>query len=1443
MTDVIGAISASLHLTKEVVKYCRCFKSAPSDAANLATEVAAIGRVLEDLQQSLRSSTSRVSFQQTSSLLSCIQDCHRRMQELEASLAPHVSKLGRLLGRAKWPLNQRETVEKVEALHRFMRVFHFATTLDGLTALSLPLGESIQKLDSLQQSYDAGQRQSQAAVKDIVDALRLLPQVDSQIRSLTVKIDNFAAGVDSQNRAQAIKDETTSAYRDLCQMLQKIPICEYQDRHRTLQLTRMNGGSRWIFKTPNYEEWLNGLSVNTLWCNGGPGVGKTYLASVVTDELILRSQRSRDSELVLFFYFDYSKQLDQTALRVLQTLLHQLLSTHSEVPPLAAKLAKDLMAGKPLPSFEEMRELFIKLCGNGQPVFIVLDALDECDALANRKPVLELIKSIKASPARLLVTSRPYPPDVEEVLGDCPQVLVEASDKDIEKYVLEHLEGSVEMRRMLHGMDDLKKRIVDAILHKSQGMFLLPALQVNNILGQTNIDEVEQAINTMPNGLADNLAMTIERIKRQHSQNEARSRLAFLVLRWLATVRRPITTKELQHALAARPGLPQLAALTDPKLFVESCFGLTIIDKETSVIRLVHFSVKEFLQEKRAELFDDPESAAAASCLSYMAVCIRTEPSFVHGLTQGSSLARRTHQWPFWEYAAWNWGLHAANADKSCVGLAEEPLRDFVFSPGLLFPWLSYGALSHPFYQSSEFQTSLLTETSGPLHVAVVYGISSLVKECLFRGFTGNERDGNAATPFMLAAANNRQDTLKVLLEAGFRDINSVDNHGHSALFYAMRSRRTEAFRFLLRRPSIDVNTGNVLDAVEETRHDIPQPVISMLLSHPGFDLQPQSHRSVIYTLFHLARECKAGYLELTEGLLRRPDFHIRQADYEVRQFWETLRDISRCRFFIDRPHNQYASAEMPAKILLIEKTFPGHICSLEALNLIWRFVYFALAGTYQPPGPTLGRLGVYTPADRDVLMDWPQEEALASLTTEGYIASSYWRGMGVNGAPWGMNILCEMDDSWHAFRAKIQSYGISLSTTDSQGRGFIHAICGVRPYWYGYDPAAPLVFLLRMGVDINLRDKAGQTPLHYLVSWGDAELVKTVISWGADPRAIDNEGWTTLHFACKGKRKDVVRLLVDEGADVCATTADGQSVLHVVTQQPWDAEVGAVTRYLVEKGCLLNARDKWGENPGISSTYVSAEALSTYLDLGLDPFEPQGPTNISMLMLCVIWKMRTTSLCLAHLRPSQVAAELNRLGPFGTSVLDHLSQFDRATAADLGFTEEHWRVHKPTPLVTRRKHLVAALIDRIGVMLTLQDKDKHEFAEGAAYSLLQLGADEGARIILEQFLAPESRNMRVPFVRGIFCCCCGGKDAPIFICRVCPLMSLCAACRDAASKGGDYEAVEYCQPAHGFLEFPGDHWRDLPDGKVNLEGQTYDEFLVQLKEWCARELESLGDS
>ena len=983
--------------------------------------------------------------------------------------------------------------------------------------------------------------------------------------------------------------------------------------------------------------------------------------------------------------------------------------------------------------------------------------------------------------------------------------------------------------------------------------FLLPALQINNILGQTNVDEVQQALETMPSGLADNLAMTIERIKKQQSQNQTRSRLAFLVLQWLATVRRPVTTKELQHALAARPGVRQLGALTDPKFFVESCFGLTIIDKETSVVRLVHFSVKEFLQEKRDELFDDPNSALAASCLTYMAVCIRRDRKFVQDATKPDETEAKSplaHRWPFWQYAALNWGLHAT---QSCVGLAEMPLRDFAFAQDLLDLWAGYVIFSRDseekptgVYDSGWIKLAhFVNEGASPLHIAAIYDLRGVAQECLTRGLDGNMRDGKGITPFMLAAANNRDHILRMLLGTGSLDVNLLDQNGRSALYHAGQRSHVEVLPVLLSWPAMAVNAGRVLecihpDSLKGSCFETTQAV-SMLVAHPDFDLHVQTQASAIGTLAVVARGFGAGDLELARAMVGRPDFHVRKSSYEESELNDTMAYMRNTDYDASYLDDQALDGmcNIPAMILLLEKTFPD-VSDLEPMKLLWPFVYYAHAGFYYPPARD-GDSDDDGDDDSGSDWDWPSEAALADLASEGYISSPAHvhptEGTTTNRDLFGIGFYDDEHSTLqHAFRTSMQSQGISFLTADSKGRGFLHAVCA---HWEARFAAISLLFLLSIGMDVNLRDDRGQTPLHYLVAWADLDLVEMLVSAGADPRAADNDGWTVLHSAVKGNKMDVLTFLVDQGAYVLATTANGESVLNVAAEHWTDDGAAEVIAYLVERGCRLDAADKSGFTPGFDSIWGSVESMSACLDLGADPFKVTGPLGRTIFHTCVQLVVdKKTALCLTRLPPSP-GPELNRLGCFGTSVLDHLSQFDRSTAAALGFTEAHWSTHVPTPPAARRRHLLGVFVTRIGEMLKAPlGKTKRELGTRAANQLLLLGNERGARTILEDYIAPESRGVLEPFVRDTQCDGCYGINAPLFYCRTCPLVAFCAGCRDAMPMKGYNNALQ-CRKArsHEFLEVPGPDWRDLPEGKVNVEGQTYDEFLEMLRERYTREL------
>ncbi|PYH96005.1 hypothetical protein BO71DRAFT_428487 [Aspergillus ellipticus CBS 707.79] len=171
-------------------------------------------------------------------------------------------------------------------------------------------------------------------------------------------------------------------------------------------------------------------------------------------------------------------------------------------------------------------------------------------------------------------------------------------------------------------------------------MFLLARLHKDHLVGFPTVGELEEALFSLPHGETGLKAAYNSAIARIQSQSRA------------------LSAKELQHALGTQIGIKELNRKFLPAIdLVDSlCAGLVVFDQNSRVIRLVHYTTKEFLLEN--PILHDAEVQISMVSLTYLFFDV-----FSSGRSTGQqAFIRRLRLYPLHHYAAQNWGAHALSA-------------------------------------------------------------------------------------------------------------------------------------------------------------------------------------------------------------------------------------------------------------------------------------------------------------------------------------------------------------------------------------------------------------------------------------------------------------------------------------------------------------------------------------------------------------------------------------------------------------------------------------------------------------------------------------------------------------------------------------------------------------------------------------------------------------
>ncbi|EMD59393.1 hypothetical protein COCSADRAFT_42902, partial [Bipolaris sorokiniana ND90Pr] len=191
--------------------------------------------------------------------------------------------------------------------------------------------------------------------------------------------------------------------------------------------------------------------------------------------------------------------------------------------------------------------------------------------------------------------------------------------------------------------------------------FLLARLHIDSLSDNTTAKEVKSTLTTLSKGAAALNDAYSEALERIEGQRTSHSKLAKNVLTWITFAKRPLTTAELCCALAVEPDEVELDPENKPDVddIVSVCAGLVVVDQESAIIRLVHYTTQEYFERVSSRLNPDGQVEIAETCLTYLSFNVFESGS----CATDEEFEERLSQHELLDYAAKYGGEHARSVD------------------------------------------------------------------------------------------------------------------------------------------------------------------------------------------------------------------------------------------------------------------------------------------------------------------------------------------------------------------------------------------------------------------------------------------------------------------------------------------------------------------------------------------------------------------------------------------------------------------------------------------------------------------------------------------------------------------------------------------------------------------------------------------------------------
>ncbi|VUC25828.1 unnamed protein product [Clonostachys rosea] len=544
--------------------------------------------------------------------------------------------------------------------------------------------------------------------------------------------------------------------------------------------TPLEGTGKWFLASEEYLHWTTHDS-SQLWCHGPPGVGKSIIATVALQDL--RSRLKDDMSVCVVGYFcEFSNRKRQKKEVIWRDILLQIAAQDRPAVTEALVSCRAKSSSTACAQNDELIDALYVAC-RSVDVIIVIDGPDE---LENPKDLRAILDPFQKSKSRILITSRRLP-EIRKALK-YPEILKmeQTDDNDLRSYVFSQFEDN-DMDDILEDHPDLATEIIE----KSNGVFLLGKILVNELVQLSKVKEMRRALKSSPSHPDQAFEATLERID---SQSKSRSSLAHRVLGWIACADRSLSVSELLHGLVTEDGEDEIDTenLLTMKMVLKVCGGLVITSASHDIVAMVHSTVHEWFRNREGGKWHED---IARSSLRYLTLKVLS----VGPTSSADDLKVRMKELPFLQYAAQNWRTHILNDEilESLTGAIDVLLENHgLYSAAFqVSNFQGQGQLKDLAVRAAAFDT--MPTGHSALHFAAYWDLGDKASQLIDSGYPLNARDSQDWTPLHWACFSGSRQAVRVLFLRG-ADTGAKDSVGWTPLFWAALQGDTSSAELLL---------------------------------------------------------------------------------------------------------------------------------------------------------------------------------------------------------------------------------------------------------------------------------------------------------------------------------------------------------------------------------------------------------------------------------------------------------------------------------------------------------------------------------------------------------------------------------------------------------------------------------------------------------------------